>query len=166
MRQADWVVYAKRPFAGPQQVLDYVGRYTHRIAISDSRMLDIDDGQVRFRYKNYRDDAPDPQNHDPLRDRIHPALSSPRPPDPLPSHSVLRLPWPPAPDPKLARCRHLLGTASPTLAASMRPADYRDRYETLTGISLRTCPVCHDGHMLLIEHLSRGDERSTTFDSS
>jgi hypothetical protein len=50
-----WVVYAKRPFAGPQQVLDYVGRYTHRVAISNNRLLDIEDGQVRFQWKDYRD---------------------------------------------------------------------------------------------------------------
>src|SRR6266853_3428083 len=56
VRKAEWVVYAKRPFAGPQQVLDYVGRYTHRVAISNNRLLDIDDGTVRFRWKDYRDD--------------------------------------------------------------------------------------------------------------
>ena len=44
--RAEWVVYAKRPFAGPEQVLDYVGRYTHRVAISNNRLLDIDNGQV------------------------------------------------------------------------------------------------------------------------
>ena len=51
----EWVVYAKRPFAGPAQVLDYVGRYTHRVAISNSRLLSMDDGKVRFRWKDYRD---------------------------------------------------------------------------------------------------------------
>ena len=49
-----WVVYAKRPFAGPEQVLDYVGRYTHRVAISNNRLLDIENGQVRFQWKDYR----------------------------------------------------------------------------------------------------------------
>ena len=44
-RAAEWVVYAKRPFAGPEQVLDYVGRYTHRVAISNNRLLDIDTRQ-------------------------------------------------------------------------------------------------------------------------
>ena len=44
LRQAEWVVYAKPPFAGPKQVLDYVGRYTHRVAISNDRLLDIEDG--------------------------------------------------------------------------------------------------------------------------
>jgi hypothetical protein len=52
----DWVVYAKRPFAGPAQVLDYVGRYTHRVAISNNRMLSMDNGKVGFRWKDYRDD--------------------------------------------------------------------------------------------------------------
>jgi hypothetical protein len=46
-RAIEWVVYAKRPFAGPQQVLDYVGRYTHRIAISNHRLLSMDEGKVR-----------------------------------------------------------------------------------------------------------------------
>ena len=44
-RETEWVVYAKRPFAGPEQVLDYVGRYTHRVAISNNRLLDIDNGR-------------------------------------------------------------------------------------------------------------------------
>ncbi len=48
------MVYAKRPFAGPQQVLDYVGRYTHRVAISNHRLLDIENDQVRFEWKDYR----------------------------------------------------------------------------------------------------------------
>ena len=54
LRKREWVVYAKKPFAGPQQVLDYVGRYTHRVAISNNRILNIEDGQVTFRYKDYR----------------------------------------------------------------------------------------------------------------
>ena len=53
-RQTDGVVYAKPPFAGPDQVLDYVGRYTHRIAISNQRLLALDAGQVRFRYTDSR----------------------------------------------------------------------------------------------------------------
>ena len=52
MRKAEWVIYAKPPFAGPEQVLDYVGRYTHRVAISNNRLLEIEAGQVRFRYKD------------------------------------------------------------------------------------------------------------------
>jgi hypothetical protein len=50
----DWVVYAKRPFAGPQQVLEYIGRYTHRVAISNNRIVDVRAGRVRFTYRNRR----------------------------------------------------------------------------------------------------------------
>lgn len=58
--QTDWIVYAKPPFAGPAQVLDYVGRYTRRIALSNHLGLDMEGGHVRFRYKNYRANAPTP----------------------------------------------------------------------------------------------------------
>ena len=50
-----WVVYAKKPFGGPQNVLDYLGRYTHRIAISNNRLLSVDETCVRLRYKDYAD---------------------------------------------------------------------------------------------------------------
>jgi len=50
-----WVVYSQRPFAGPQQLLEYLGRYTHRAAISNHRLLSCEDGQVRFTYRDRRD---------------------------------------------------------------------------------------------------------------
>src|ERR1017187_2006454 len=49
----DWVVYAKRPFGGPEHVLQYLARYTHRIAISNHRILDVADGKLPFRWKDY-----------------------------------------------------------------------------------------------------------------
>ena len=52
----DWVVYAKRPFGGPAQVLKYLARYTHRVAISNSRLVELRDGRITFRYKDYADD--------------------------------------------------------------------------------------------------------------
>jgi len=51
----DWVVYSKRPFGGPAQVLKYLARYTHRVAISNARLIDLRDGRVTFRYKDYTD---------------------------------------------------------------------------------------------------------------
>ena len=50
--KAKWIAYAKRPFAGPQQVLEYLGRYTHRVAISNNRILSIDNGKVNFTYRD------------------------------------------------------------------------------------------------------------------
>lgn len=55
MRKCEWVVYAKRPFAGPQAVLAYLSRYTHRVAIANSRLLALDERGVTFRWKDYRD---------------------------------------------------------------------------------------------------------------
>ena len=54
MRQYEWVVYAKRPFAGPEAVLAYLSRYTHRVAISNSRLVALDARGVTFRWKDYR----------------------------------------------------------------------------------------------------------------
>jgi hypothetical protein len=55
LRQTEWVVYAKKPFAGPKQVLAYLARYTHRVAIANSRLLDLDETHVSFRWKDYRE---------------------------------------------------------------------------------------------------------------
>jgi hypothetical protein len=57
LRECEWVVYAKRPFCGPGQVLSYLARYTHRVAISNSRILSLSDRKVCFRWKDYRQDG-------------------------------------------------------------------------------------------------------------
>ena len=58
LRKTKWVVYAKEPFAGPEPVLRYLARYTHRVAISNRRLVAADDGGVAFRWKDYRRDQP------------------------------------------------------------------------------------------------------------
>ena len=55
LRTAEWLVYAKKPFAGPKQVLAYLARYTHRVAIANSRLLDLDETHVSFRWEDYRE---------------------------------------------------------------------------------------------------------------
>ena len=57
LRRIEWVVYAKPPFGGPEQVLAYLGRYTHRVAIANSRLVLLSDGKVRFAWKDYRQDG-------------------------------------------------------------------------------------------------------------
>ncbi len=158
-RQTEWVVYAKAPFAGPPQVLDYVGRYTHRVAISNQRVLDIEEGQVRFRYKNYRT-ADGPQTPATMTltatEFIRRFLLHVLPPGfhRIRYYGFLGNRHRAA---KLVRCRQLLGMGSTPAPPNEPPPspDYRDRYESLTGISLRTCPACHDGHMIVVEHLPR-----------
>jgi hypothetical protein len=61
LRRAAWVVYAKRPFGGPQAVLAYLSRYTHRVAIANSRLIACDRTGVTFRWKDYRADGRDRQ---------------------------------------------------------------------------------------------------------
>ena len=61
LRRAEWVVYAKRPFGGPQAVLAYLSRYTHRVAIANSRLVACDRAGVTFRWKDYRAEGHDRQ---------------------------------------------------------------------------------------------------------
>ena len=61
LRRAEWVVYAKRPFGGPQAVLAYLSRYTHRVAIANSRLIACDRTGVTFRWKDYRAEGRDRQ---------------------------------------------------------------------------------------------------------
>jgi hypothetical protein len=59
LRNSEWVVYSKRPFGGPEEVLRYLARYTHRVAISNRRLVTLDDNGVTFKWKDYRIDGPE-----------------------------------------------------------------------------------------------------------
>src|SRR3989440_4391620 len=59
LRNSEWVVYSKRPFGGPEQVLRYLARYTHRVAISNRRLIALDEKGVTFKWKDYRLEGPD-----------------------------------------------------------------------------------------------------------
>ena len=91
LRACEWVVYAKRPFAGPAAVLAYLSRYTHRVAISNQRLLALDERGVTFRWKDYRATGQDaPQDHDARCRRVHASLPVARPARRLSSHPPLR----------------------------------------------------------------------------
>jgi hypothetical protein len=147
-RKAEWVVYAKRPFAGPEQVLDYVGRYTHRVAISNNRILDVEDGKVRFRWKDYRHDNQQKTMTLSADEFIRRFLIHV-----LPSgfqhiryYGFLGNRYR---EEKLARCRELLGMAQPEPVHDEADKDYRHRHEEITGVSLFECPVCRLGRMTI-----------------
>jgi Putative transposase len=159
MRRIDWVVYAKRPFGGPQQVLDYLGRYTHRVAIANSRLVGLDEAQVRFRWKDYRQ---------PEKPKVM-ALKA----DEFIRRFLLHV----VPDgfrrirhfgflanthrtARLATIRNLLAVPAP--AVDNQPSDYRTRYAILTGRSLDVCPCC-GGRMLEIAILVRAPPASSPF---
>jgi Putative transposase/Transposase zinc-binding domain len=157
VRKAEWVVYAKPPFAGPEQVLDYVGRYTHRVAISNNRLLDIEAGQVRFRYKDYRNQGQQKTMTLSAEEFIRRFLLHTLPAgfQRIRYYGFLGNRYR---QEKLARCRQLLHMTPPVEAPaeSGTQQDYRDRNEELTGCSLRECPVCHRGHMVTVETLPAG----------
>jgi len=147
-RTREWVVYAKKPFAGPQQVLDYVGRYTHRVAISNNRLLNIDEGEVQFRYKDYRDGGQQKTMTLSADEFIRRFLLH------VLTEGFHRIRYygflgNRYRKEKLQQCRQLLGMAE-TAAVEKCDQDYRDRYEALTGSSLSACPVCKKGRMIVV----------------
>jgi hypothetical protein len=167
VRNSEWVVYAKPPFAGPQQVVDYVGRYTHRVAISNHRIVDIEGGEVKFTWRDYRDNNQQKTMTLSADEFIRRFLLHV-----LPSgfhriryYGFLGNRYRKE---KLAHCRQLLGAppSSESPSAPATPEDYRDRYERLTGHSLRECPICHRGRMITIKALPEGRSSPTIKDTS
>jgi hypothetical protein len=145
-RAIGWVVYAKPPFGGPEHVLDYLGRYTHRVAITNSRLTRIDDANVSFRWKDYRD-------HDRQKimtlgaDEFIRRFLLHVVPDGFQRIRHYGLLGSRVRESKLARCRQLLDAPPPPPRVLASLADPHDRYEALTGRSLRICPVCSTGGM-------------------
>ncbi len=152
-RKAEWVVYSKRPFGGPQQVLDYVGRYTHRIAISNDRLISIDDNKVRFRWKDYRNGDHVAAMTLSADEFIRRFLLHVQPEGfkRIRYYGFLCNRYR---EQKLKRCRELLGV-SPDLSSEERPEDYRCHYQAVTGVSLKECPVCGHGHMIFLEAIPK-----------
>ena len=155
MKACEWVVYAKRPFAGPKQVLDYVGRYTHRVAISNNRLLDIENGQVRFQWKDYRHEGQSKTMTLAADEFIRRFLLHVLP-DGFQRIRYYGFLGNRYRKEKLERCRRLLGMPAPASTSTEAPADndYHDRYEELTGRSLHQCPQCDRGRMLVVKILA------------
>jgi hypothetical protein len=152
LRKRKWVVYAKAPFGGPEKVLDYLGRYTHRVAISNHRLQELKDGQVTFTYKDYR--------------HVHRRKVVTLPADEFLRRFLMHV----LPDgfqrirhygllgnrhgaENLARCRELLAMPAPV---PQPPGNYQERSQQLTGHDPRQCPQCKTGKMVRIAHLPIG----------
>ena len=143
VRAREWWVYAKPPFGGPAQVLAYLGRYTHRVAISNQRLLALKDGNVTFSWRDNR--------HGQLRSTM--TLSAeefmrrfllhvlPRGFQRIRQFGLLAN----RRRDELARCHQLLGAADQTVKSLSQ--DYQARYQTVTGTSLLQCPACRTGTM-------------------
>ena len=144
LKKSKWVVYAKAPLGGPRPVLEYLGRYTHRVAISNRRLLALEDGQVTFAWKDYRD-GQRKQMSVSAEEFIRRFLLHSLPPglQRIRYYGFLanchRAP-------RLALCRRLL--AAPAAALLPRATGYRDFYFQLTGVDPRLCPRCRIGRLL------------------
>ena len=133
------MVYSQAPFAGPRKLLDYLGRYTHRVAISNQRILNCVDGQVRYRYRDRRDGDRLKTDVLPAEEFIHRFLQHVLPDRFLRiRHYGLLANCLKAR--QLARCRQLLGTRPP--AADDQPHTAADWMRVLLDIDITRCPCC------------------------
>jgi hypothetical protein len=147
----DWVVYAKRPFSSPLCVLKYLARYTHRVAISNQRLVSLSDGRVKFRYKNYANGQQDevmpldttefmrrflmhtlPKGF--VRIRYYGFLAN--------RHRNRRL----------DRCRELLGVQPPP-NEPVPDNDIPIEEDAPSQSPCPTCPACQRGKLIIIEHI-------------
>jgi len=138
LRAVEWVVYAKRPFAGPQQVLAYLGRYTHRVAMANSRLTRLADGQVDFTWKDYRHHGKTKVTTLAADEFIRRFLLHAVPDG---FHRIRHIGFLANGHraAKLALCRALLAAPAPDPPT---PESYRDRIRRLTGHALDVCPDC------------------------
>ena len=172
LRNKPWVVYAKRPFGGAEQVYSYLGRYTHRVGLSNRRLLSLGPEQICFKTKLGKTCTVEPMEFI-RRFLLHvlpPGLVKIRHFGLLSATGVrTRLPLAQrllapkstgtsaaAPTSATSATASTPITApSPPLAVSVPAgADYRDKLMALTGIDLRVCPNCHTGRM--VRRLSLG----------
>lgn len=153
-RGVEWVVYAKAPFGGPKQVVAYLGRYTHRVAISNDRLLKLKDGQVTFRWKDYRQGSAwktmTLHAHEFIRRYLHHVL--PKRYVRIRHFGLLATRNRPT---QLARCRELLNKP----IAAPANVDWKTLCEKLTGRPVDQCPVCRQGLMQVTEQLPSAHEQ-------
>jgi hypothetical protein len=149
-RESEWVVYAKPPFAGPAQVLDYLGRYTHRVAISNNRLVAFKDGKVTFRWKDRKKHNRTRTMTLDVNEFISRFLMHILP------HRFAKIRYfgflaNRHRRSRLSLCRQLLNAPPPEITPQL--IDWKTRYQALTGTSPDICPFCRRGRMQLLKIL-------------
>jgi Putative transposase len=164
-RKAEWYVYAKPPFAGPEQVLAYLARYTHRVAISNNCLRDIEEGKVRFCWKDYRKGNRQRTMTFSADEFIRRFLLHVLPEgfQRIRYYGFLANRYR---ERKLARCCQLLAMPPSEPTDDQTAADYRDQYQGLTGTSLTECPACRRGRMVIIELINPTKPCRPIYDTS
>ena len=163
LRAPEWVVYAKPPFAGPAQVLEYLGRYTHRVAISNERLVSVADGQVRFRWRDYAHGNRVKIMTLPAEEFLRRFLLHVLPGGFVRIRHFGFLANRGRAD-KLAVCRTLLAVPPP--AGPPAPETVAALVHRLTGVDLTQCPVCHTGQLHVVALFRPGHLPAPLLDSS
>jgi hypothetical protein len=149
-RQKNWVVYAKKPFGSPQTVLDYLGRYTHRVALSNDRILKVQNGEITLSYRDRKDgnrkktillDA-----HEFIRRFLLHVL-----PEGFMRVRHFGFLANRSKKQALTQCRKLLGANPASLQSPSESA--KDLLLRITGIDLSRCPSCHNGTLIVVAEL-------------
>ena len=139
-----WVVYAKQPFGGPEQVLAYLGRYTHRVALTNHRLVRMTDGKVSFRWRDYRNGDKEKVMTVEACEFIRRFLLHVLP-DGLCKIRYYGFLSNRKRESQLERCRLLLGVA--VVVEKAVPASWQEILLELTGVDIGLCPSCHKGRM-------------------
>jgi hypothetical protein len=148
----NWVVYAKPPFGGPEHVLEYLARYTHRVAIANSRLVSIEDGKIGFLWKDYRHENRRRVMTLDVDEFIRRFLLHvlPRGSQRVRHYGFLSNRQRAT---SLPRCRELLGVTEEGTDRTQPRRNLEAQYEAVTGKSLFLCPACGVGRMRLIGEL-------------
>ena len=160
----EWVVYAKPPFGGPQQVIGYLGRYTHRVAISNDRLLKVEQDQVSFAYKDYADQHKAKVMTLDASEFIRRFLLHILPPKfhKIRYYGILATRNRKT---RLAQARSLLGQAA---VQPLPKRTWQQLLTQLTGTDPLACPRCQQGRMqsqYLLPPLGRSPPRGVALDS-
>ena len=153
LREAKWIAYAKPPFGSPQKVLDYLGRYTHRVAIANHRLVKLENDQVSFHWRDYRHHGKRKLMTLPAEEFIRRFLLHVLPTgfQRIRHYGLLANRSRQA---KLARCRQLLAVPLLPIAVTV-PQDARTRCERLLGRPVNRCPRCQQGRLVRVEVVPR-----------
>ena len=151
LRSRDWVVYAKPPFAGPERVLAYLGAYTHRIAISNHRILSIEQNRVAFRYRDSADANKQKVMHLDVLEFIRRFLLHVLPKGFVRIRHYGLLANRNRKE-KIARCRSLLEAPKPEQPT---PQTRREKLLELIGLDIEQCPACREGRMAIVAEIDR-----------
>jgi len=152
-RKIDWVVYSKPPFGGASKVLDYLARYTHRVAISNHRLVDLKDGRVSFTWRDYRHGARTKNMPLEVDEFIRRFLQHVLPTGfvRIRHYGLLANRYRAL---NLTRCRAALGVDVATEDDQTQEPDWADLVETLTGEDPRRCPKCKRGQLVRLRDIA------------